>query len=81
MILKVMPIITPAYPAFNSSYSVSESTLAIMMAELSRGSKMCSQLLKKCEKGDSIADLKTAWAAIVEPFPFFEEHQNFLQVR
>lgn len=76
--MQVMPIITPAYPAFNSSYSVSESTLEIMMSELSRGSKICSQLLRK---GGSVDDMKNAWATLTEPYPFFEDYQNFLKAR
>lgn len=76
---QVMPIITPAYPAFNSSYSVSENTLQIMVGELNRASKLCAQLLKMSEKGE--IDHKAAWSQLVEPLPFFEDYVNFLKVQ
>ena len=40
----VMPILTPAYPAFNSSFSVSLATLAIMKAEFERAFNICNQV-------------------------------------
>ena len=38
-----MPIITPTAPAQNSSYNVTESTLATLRAELERGDRICRE--------------------------------------
>lgn len=44
-----MPIITPAYPAMNSSHSVSAHTLEVMKQEITRGYNVVEQIIK--EKG------------------------------
>ncbi|KAJ6813637.1 nuclear poly(A) polymerase 4-like [Iris pallida] len=65
-----MPIITPAYPCMNSSYNVSTSTLRVMMEQFQNGNGICEEI-----------DLnKTNWSALFEPYHFFEEYKNYLQV-
>ncbi|EIE20856.1 Poly(A) polymerase, partial [Coccomyxa subellipsoidea C-169] len=83
--MHLMPIITPAYPAANSSYNVSESTLAAMKArtqlhqtcllqeEFEHGEKVCTRIL--AEGG------LTKWHKLLEPVPFFRNYRNYLQAR
>ena len=57
-----MPIITPAYPAMNSSYNVTESTLQVMKAEFKRG----IDAVMRVEKAE------TTWEELFEKVNFFE---------
>lgn len=66
----LMPIITPAYPCMNSSYSVSSSTLRVMMEEFQRGNDVCEAL--ELTKAD--------WKNLFEPYPFFDAYRNYLQI-
>ncbi|PSC74388.1 nuclear poly(A) polymerase 1 [Micractinium conductrix] len=70
----LMPIITPAYPCMNSSYNVSECTLAVMAEEFKRGEAVCGKILSS--GGQAVTD----WARLLEPLPFFDGFKHFLQV-
>ncbi|PRW58063.1 nuclear poly(A) polymerase 1 [Chlorella sorokiniana] len=87
----LMPIITPAYPCMNSSYNVSECTLAVMAEEFKRGDEVCSEVLSRggaalmrdevCSEVLSRGGAApTAWSRLLEPLPFFELFRHFLQV-
>ncbi len=43
----LMPIITPAYPAINSTYNVSISTKRVLEAEFARGQKLTDDIANK----------------------------------
>jgi len=66
----LMPIITPAYPAMNSTYNVSESTLSLLKQELGRGRKICDNI----EKGNG------SWTELFEPSDFFVRYKAYVQV-
>ncbi|PSS01249.1 Nuclear poly(A) polymerase [Actinidia chinensis var. chinensis] len=65
-----MPIITPAYPCMNSSYNVSTSTLRVMMDQFNHGNKICEEIELN----------KAQWCALFEPYLFFEDYKNYLQI-
>ncbi|KAM1715162.1 hypothetical protein ACFX12_025680 [Malus domestica] len=68
--LHLMPIITPAYPSMNSSYSVSPSTKCIMLDEFQRGNDICKAM--EANKAD--------WDTLFESSAFFEVYKNYLQI-
>ncbi|KAK9846007.1 hypothetical protein WJX81_008275 [Elliptochloris bilobata] len=70
----LMPIITPAYPAANSSYNVSESTLRVMREEFVRGDQVCTESLAPGCRGAA------PWTRLLEPVDFFRQYKNYLQV-
>jgi len=57
----LMPVITPAFPAMNSTHNVTETTKRILLDEFRRG----YEVVKKVEQG------KANWQEVHEPFPFF----------
>ena len=67
----LMPMITPAYPASNSSYTVSEYTLEIMKGEFSRGHEVLKSVFsdKPTEPVDKL----------FEPSDFFIKYNHYLR--
>ncbi|XP_008775817.1 nuclear poly(A) polymerase 4-like [Phoenix dactylifera] len=65
-----MPIITPSYPCMNSSYNVSTSTLRVMNDQFDLGNRICEEIELN----------KSCWSALFEPYLFFDNYKNYLQV-
>lgn len=66
-----MPIITPAYPAMNSSYNVSTHTLEVMKQEFKRGYEITQIIIR--EKGGE------GWHRLFEHTDFFIKYSHYLQ--
>ena len=73
---EIMPIITPAYPAQNSTYNVSISTFRILQAEIKRGTEIMDKIA-----ANKLYDSPAIWAELVTPIDFFLMHKHYLQVR
>jgi len=67
----LMPIITPCYPSMNSSYNVGEPQLRRIRDEFWYASKLMDKVYSGKEK----------WNALFESNGFFDQHQNYLQVK
>lgn len=67
--LHLMPIITPAYPAMNSSFSVSRHTFQVMHQEFHRGYEVMGKILR--ERGKH-------WERLFEPSDFFLKYNHYL---
>jgi poly(A) polymerase len=65
-----MPIITPSYPAMNSTYNVSESTLQTLKEEFDRGTRITFKIE---QEGHS-------WESLFEKSNFFEKYKAYVQV-
>mmetsp|Transcript_18409 Transcript_18409/g.24296 ORF Transcript_18409/g.24296 Transcript_18409/m.24296 type:complete len:785 (+) Transcript_18409:206-2560(+) len=66
-----MPIITPAYPAMNSSVSVSPHTLEVMKEEFLRGKDMMQKVVE--ERGSM-----ESWQDLFAPSDFFARYSHYL---
>ncbi|CAH0476869.1 unnamed protein product [Peronospora belbahrii] len=69
--LHLMPIITPAYPAINSSYNVMASTLRILESEFRKGFERTLEIETK----------KSSWTKLFVPSVFFQRSKHFLRVQ
>jgi poly(A) polymerase len=65
-----MPIITPAYPAMNSSYNVGEPQLRLLREEIEYGMLVT----------DRVAEGSATWAELFQPSNFFYRFQHYVQV-
>jgi poly(A) polymerase len=68
----LMPIITPAYPAMNSTYNVNIHTKHVIMEEFRRGFDVMAELLK--EKWQTPEN----WGKLFEPSDFFIKYSHYL---
>jgi len=66
----LMPVITPAYPAMNSTYNVSNSTFQTMKDEILRGSAICDEIE---------AGTKT-WDDLFSKSDFFSRYKHFFEI-
>jgi len=64
----IMPVITPAFPAMNSTHNVTETTKRILLDEFSRGFEVMKSIEAK----------KAEWSEVYEPFPYFTRFRHFL---
>jgi len=67
---QLMKILTPAYPAQNSTFNVSVSTLEVLKKEFKRGKEACKKIL--------LSEAK--WEDLWIKLPFFQMYKNYLMV-
>lgn len=76
---QVAPMITPAYPAMNSTLSVSRQTLQILHEEFCRGHNIVDKLFKDFQKKSLDSD-NVRWSELFEPSDFFIGYPNYLSL-
>ena len=65
----LMPMVTPAYPASNSSFNVSVHTREIMLDEMRLASDIVTSILESAEQ---------EWGRLFEPSDFFVRYSHYL---
>ncbi|GKY95370.1 hypothetical protein MPSEU_000498700 [Mayamaea pseudoterrestris] len=73
---QIAPMITPAYPAMNSSLSVSRQTLQIMQAEFERGHAIVDSFWKRYNANQVEID----WNSLFAPSDFFISYPHYLSL-
>ena len=81
---QVAPMITPAYPAMNSTLSVSRQTLQILHEEFCRGHAIVDALYKNYQRGNILDKEKVEsgeiWNELFEPSDFFIGYPHYLSL-
>ena len=70
-----MPIVTPAYPAMNSSANVNAWSFAVLRDEFKRGSRICEEIVENADE-----DPLKLWAPLLERTDFFDKYDACLAV-
>ena len=68
----LFPIITPAFPAMNSTHNVSLTTRNIMITEFEKGMEITNNLMN-----GGLTD----WRRLFKKFPFFKAYKYFIQIQ
>ena len=77
---QVAPMITPAYPAMNSTLSVSRQTLQILQEEFNRGHEIVDGLWKQFQRSPSSDPVSLDWNALFQNSDFFISYPNYLSL-
>ncbi len=87
----LMPLITPAYPAMNSSHNVNRHSLSVMKTEFARAHDIMQSINKniqartttgtgkKKSKGVSDEEIDENWERLFEPSDFFVKYHHYLR--
>jgi len=74
----LMPVLTPAYPAMNSTHNVSHSTKEAMMTEFEKGFKIVEALIKRDEVTKQKVYPDLSWNRLFKKFHFFSAYKHFI---
>lgn len=69
-----MAIVTPAYPAMNSTHNVTNATLNVIRAELTRGAGLMLER-ETLRRGAAMS-----WLDVFEPLSFFTQYRHYVQL-
>lgn len=69
-----MPIITPAFPAQNATYNVSESTKFTILTEIEKAKIIVDEIMK--HKDEDVI----SWKRLFKKFTFFRAYNYFIQI-
>ena len=81
---QVAPMITPAYPAMNSTLAVSRQTLQILQEEINRGHEIVDKCWKSFQQNPNAPPdaevYQNAWKALFRPSDFFIAYPNYMSL-